>query len=717
MSVELPEALTSAIGEMDAEIGGLRMTRLTSAVAVGATTFPVETTLDWPTAGRVSIDGLVYRYTGKTSTTLTGVTHVIAGASTPGAMKAHRKQSTVLDLSRTYNALDQLRRAFLVEYAEGDDLTALGRNLGVLRLPFLESDDDYRKLIKAIAYNPRGTLYGLQLALDALMGAGNYTIYEDLISDPCKVFIQLDGAAFLDDEPAGKTYLASREPRPAASNTTVTLASTPLKVGSVKFKNEELETITTTVKPTAQTIVEYDGGPSINAWTFIGTNEATQVSMQASNQGQMSFGTNAQALYRHLMRVVATSYTFIEAVLAPVTLPSTTDGRQFAISLFDTERFIVVGFLDSPTAGQCRVGFINGNTGAAFGGLNTTDIPRGSTGGHFKTYAIRKNSRNDVELYVDGVLWQTLAYSSFPVTVNHRVEVGVISTPGSVAVLMKRINIHSRTDTEFWNSSGAAGAVLAASPRQLDVNLAGHFVGGDVGKLLRISNSTALNAQNGNNSGLYEIETVDSDELVTLRGVQSTGAQVSGANPTRIIVSGNPDAFQFPDDLGKQIVITGSAVGNNGTYVIDKLLDPDTLTDLEAPATELRQKTNVCEVVAATFVAESNLTWRLLPQFVNESNLVWELYDAGSFAGTTVTLRQALPLATGGYTRILDVLTTNVLSAQLLAVQDAVNALISEGPPPTYEYYPAYLSDPLEFLKAYLDDLTAAGVVPEFSIE
>lgn len=134
------------------------------------TTANVETTLDWDTSGRVFIDGVLYTYASITLSTLDGLEHFDGELFRPGAGRDHAPLAEVLDFTRTFSALDQLRRSLFVETATGEDLNVVGRNIAVLRPPPLTDDDTFRAVIKATAYAPKSTIYALELALDALLG-------------------------------------------------------------------------------------------------------------------------------------------------------------------------------------------------------------------------------------------------------------------------------------------------------------------------------------------------------------------------------------------------------------------------------------------------------------------------------------------------------------------------------------------------------------------
>jgi len=225
--------------------------------------------------------------------------------------------------------------------------------------------------------------------------------------------------------------------------------------------------------------------------------------------------------------------------------------------------------------------------------------------------------------------------------------------------------------------------------------------------------SAVTNGQGGNNDGIWEIQTVNGNTSVEVQGkINAAGATVEAINPTRIEVDPDGQQFRYPDDLGKVVVISGSSQGNDGSYVISDLFDPYTLVNLASFDTPIPQTTNICEVTAATFVTETGLDWRLNPSFVDETPIETESSDAGSFIGTTLTLREAVPHPT-----VLQVAYSQVLSALVLLNFSVKNGIVQTIPTVLWEYYPFYLSDPLGYIRAYLDDITAAGVIPEYTLE
>lgn len=710
--------ILESLGKEDTDIGGIRMTRITALTVEGAVSIPVENVLDWPESGIIGIDNTLYTYGSRTDTTLDDIEHARLGVTAAGTLKDHTARALVLDLSRSYNAIDLARRAMLVNYAEGEDLSALGRNLGVLRPPLLGDDDVFREVIKALAYNPRGTLYGIELALDALLGSGNYEIFEDLIGNPNTVFIKFIGAAATSDVSAGHAYLPDFESRLALSNTTVDITRdvvTRGSVNSIKYRGESLETDTRTSFPTAQSIEDYDGDAGTSPWTFAATEGVDVVLGTASpdESGYLEWPTaNASGYYEHEARVLPESNADLE-VTTKTPAGGVSAAFTWIFAVEDGERNIAFGFRRNSSGTTVDV------AGITFGGLPNliagTLITTNDDEWH--TWTIQKRGRSDVVLLKDGIPVVTVPHASFDASTSHRVRVGnrnfLVTTNERLSSMYLAID----TPLELWDADGAAGAVAVGSPTEFDCNESGLFAGGDVGKSLEISGSTATNPEGGNNNGRWIIDSVINDEEVDLIGPQETGATLQGAFPTRIVIPDTAPELTFPDDLGKEIIISGSTAGNDGTYTIDAILDPDTLTDLSTFATTLTTKSRVCTVTAGAFNTETDVAWQLQPAFVTEGSLEWTLSDAGSESAGTITLRQALDLPSGGANRTLDITYSSVLSAQILLDILAQNEVIQETPDVLYEFYPFYITDPLGTLKDFVDTITAAGVIPDLLLE
>ncbi len=792
MTIGLMEAITAAIGEADAEIGGLYKTRLTSALQTGTAltaaytwdgtlvitisdtsevvvgnwvrldvdgqyfeidtiiadtsvailnpnnltipgtvgvplstqsskavvSLPVETTLDWDSSGKVSIDGIVYHYTSTTAVTFAGVTHIAGGVSRPGIFKAHRIEAAVVDLNRSRNAIDLVRRAMLVDYAEDEYLDTLARNHGVFRTPYLTGDDTtFRKVVKALGYNPRGIIYGMELALDALVGAGNYEIAEDLISHPCTVFFRLIGDAATTLVSKGKAFVKGVESQPAASNTTVVASRTPIAIGSIRWKDENLVTQTQTQRPSIPELDEYDGDTGRKAWTFIsvgGGNELNNVILLpvTLDSGCIHFTTialNNDAFYRHLMRIKPESDALLEivATIPAGTNPHAAEPNQATLVMYDMARAIGAGIINID-ANNFAVGLtdITGAGGVGVLLAGSTTLAKGA----YHTIALRKTAQDDVELWVNGILVQTAAHASFPVSAEHKVEFGILLNPptNDPQFRVRQVAFWSKTLTDYWSARGTNGQTFGANPERLTDAIFNDFTSTDSGKAVRITGSDVANNQN---NGQFIVSLAVSPTEVELIGTQQEKADIAGDLLT-ITVPLTGYQFQYPDDLGKKIVFSSSALGNDGEYVIASLLSQATGNpDLSSGLSPVAEKTNICKIAGGAPVlasAEVDVDWRIKPIFVNEgaATLAWEMSDAGDFSGATLTLRQALPIANGAYTRVLDILFSDVLSTQILLDTTIKNLLD--------DYYPFYLADPLGFIRAYLDAITAAGVIPDY---
>jgi len=711
--VGLLEAVSSAIGDSDNEIGGFYQTRLTSSVIAGTTTFPVESTYGFPESGKIGLQGVTYRYTGKTLTSFTGVGFLLNGSLVNGAAKLHREEATVVDLNKIRSSIELVRGSMLVDFAEGEDLNALGRNLGVNRLPFLKSDDVFRDIVKYLAYNPRGTLFGIELALTGLVGEGNFEVYENLQQYPCTVFIKLLGAATTEDFPYGKAYLEGPEYHPAASTTTVPIDDEPVGrgcIGSVRLKDEDHTTFCEIAYPTADVIEEYPGDTGTQLWVLNGTGVFEGVDVILTGQSiEIKSPPVDTNIYGHNFRVQPESDAEFSILASCPTGTPSDSAVNTTMVLDDGERAIIMGIYAS-SVNAWQVGFISG--GSWIVGYADAFLK-----GTWHEFTIKKHGRDDVELWIDGHLMQMVSYSSCMVTSgSESVAFGHHSPSATNNLRVKHAAFFARTLTSYWNARGANASVSGTSPQRFDTN-SGLMLAGDVGKQMRVIGSGVTNPDGGNNNGDWIVDNYVDTDNVDLVGRQHYGATVQAAFPTRIAVPSATKQFQFPDDLGKLIILEGSVLGNNGTFIIETLLDFGYLTDLAAGATPIPAKTNVCEVRNVSppggypsFTTESGLNWKLAPNFINEASLDWELAEAGSRSGTALTLRQALPI----FPVVLEVRYSLVLTAQLLLDNNVLNDLLQEVPDLIYQYYPLYLANPLGFVRQYLDDITAAGIIPDY---
>jgi hypothetical protein len=683
----------------------------TSQSSKAIQTFPVESTIDWQDDGKFSVDGVVYHYTSKTWTTFDGVYHVVGGDNIPGPYRQHRVDSAVLDLNRNRNALDQVRRAMLVEYAAGEDLNAIGRNIGVFRLPFLAGDERFRSIVKALSYNPRGTMLGLELALAGLVGEGNFEIYEDLIRYPCKVFIRLKGAAATDARSQGKAFLSGPEwLLPVAANQVNTDKAfiTRGTLHGIFWKDEELLTDTRTAYPSAHFVREFPTDILRQAWRYSGGTEGVQVKLQ---NGGVQFDLAAgDARYKRQLRVTDNADLSVEVVAKSVAAGGSETWPCTVLSLEDGVRGMAIVFRWLG-GGNLQVGlsrYFNGSLGVP---VATATVSSNT----WYTLKLVKVRRQRWEVWIDGVRRLTAVYGTDDVASSERrVTLGVVSGLTSADMVVKQIQLKSRDITDLSSLWGRTATRVSAN--QIDIGLA-DFVAGDVGRHFLISEAVAANPQGGNNNGLYQIVSVDSGSQVTLDGIPGPNAVVDSVNPTRVVIPTSGRLFQFPDDLGKTLEISGSTLGNNGTWVITSMLDPGTLTPLEGWSTWIPTKTNVVELTGPSFVPETGLTWQVHPAFVAESGMRYDMPGAASIVGQTITTRRPFPTFTdANFVRVLGTVYSQVLSSQVLLDANVDNYIIQEVPDLWFKYYPFYLADPLGFVRIYLSDVTAAGVIPDYLI-
>ncbi len=681
----------------------------------------VETTLNWPDSGKISIGGITYNYASKTlgPPSFDVLTYTLSDEDRPGLQKAHNQQSTVTDLSKSISAIDQVRRAMLVDHAEGEDLNIVGRNLGVLRFPFLESDDVFREIIKALAYNPKGTIFGMELALTAMVGAGNFLITEDLINFPNTVFIELLGGPFTSNESEGKAYLTPNEYQPATADNELEIEVeilAPRHAHSIVWKDENHLSTFRDAKPSVDSIVDYEGDAGTIIWVYTGDDEADVVQL-ADAVEFIDSGANP-LFYTHKARVVPESYVAISMLTEARSAGTWSDVlyNQWGLQIDDGDFEISWGGI-SPPGLTWNVSLTSGGalaTGAAVIGLALNiqyDIE------------LRKYGTDRVEFWIDGQLRDSLPYAAFTNAGSvPSFKFGVIDAGAAVRATATRVRYYARTTTDYFGARGEAGDVNVANGRRLDVNIAAFFDSPyDLGRRMMIRNSGATNAQGGNNNGTFDIEAVIAADTVDLEGRDQTGGTVQGSLLTRFTAGPDGQKFVFPDDLGKTLVISNSTQGNDGSYTITDLLDPNSLESftklpggiLDA-STLIRQETTVCEVSAATFVSEGSMEWQLDPDFVTEANVEWEMSDAGFLSADVINFRQDLPISGVGYTRVLNVIYSRVLSSQILLDLNTRNELTQLLPTLLFSYYPFYISDPLAFIRSFLDDVTAAGVIPEF---
>ena len=233
------QAVLEALGEEDDRIAGQLTTQLTASLLRAGLTATVVTTIGFRPAGKLACEGEVITYTGITPTTFTGLARGQPGRNGVQTLPAdHTRIGTpVYDLTRQHSAMDRLRRALIVDFADGRDLDRIGRNYGLPRPKLLNGDDpNYRIYLKRRMYAPAATLNAIRSVLDAAIhGRWGFAVYEDP-RRPGEVFVEFSN--FPANGLEGKTFLNGSENRTSASLTTVTTAYAPTNVQAVWLRED-----------------------------------------------------------------------------------------------------------------------------------------------------------------------------------------------------------------------------------------------------------------------------------------------------------------------------------------------------------------------------------------------------------------------------------------------------------------------------------------------
>lgn len=215
-------AALDAIFKSDDRIAGRAVTRLTADLPSSDTSgMLVESTIgfgeyvdrlvDPGAAGnaRVLINGEIITAAARRSRVPFQFTTLTRGEAATTVL-THPAGSLVYDLSHNASAIDHLRRGFLVEYALGEDLEVIARNLGLHRCAGM-SQEALRRVIMAVAYLPKSTAHAFREALTALLGNTNFSVVERTTSDPFVVFVEV--AVALSTDIRGRFLLNGGEPQ------------------------------------------------------------------------------------------------------------------------------------------------------------------------------------------------------------------------------------------------------------------------------------------------------------------------------------------------------------------------------------------------------------------------------------------------------------------------------------------------------------------------
>lgn len=169
----LIKAILEAIHGEDNKIAGRAITRLETALSsTEAVTMVVTSTIgfgayfDGTLEARVMIDDEIIDAVSRTETTgnmtFTTLTRGVLGTK----IQDHAVGAIVYDLSDNTSARGQVRRGFLLRFAQDEDLDVVGRNLGLHKCPGLDQET-WRRIIQAVAFLPKNTVHAFEHTLEA----------------------------------------------------------------------------------------------------------------------------------------------------------------------------------------------------------------------------------------------------------------------------------------------------------------------------------------------------------------------------------------------------------------------------------------------------------------------------------------------------------------------------------------------------------------------
>ncbi len=699
MTTGLIAATTYAAGEQINLFAGVRLTRIALAAQVGDTKLVVERSLGMDATGIVVVDGVTYAYSSLTDGAIGGLTVTTPQGVFSGVQAPHALNAVVTDATRNYSGLDVVRRSFFVDTAEGADLSVLGRILGVPRSPAIPDDDTYRKIIKAIAYSPRTTRYALTSALDAIVGPGQYVLAENP-AQPGTVTVYIDGADLLSDVPQGKTYLGGERPGVAAGNT-LTVPGPALAVLAVHLAPSSFWAQLGEAVPSTVTVS--DPG-SLASAPFVYVGDESTVTPYTLGPGCHAQQLTGPGYYRHHAGLLADS-TFDAGLLCVVpqaSALSTTDARRFGLLVVVNNQGFAVGMVQA-APGMVGLGladFTAGGTGALYAGV-AAQVPEGKL---FEVH-ISRGENNLIAFQLNGKRVQTLNAGTVGAFDVPAIPVGMAfgaftGTAGKGAVRAAGLSAESLTDLgSLYDTVTPAASDTLTFTQPL--------VAADVGRVIRVLSGGGTTAAQGQARGLYVIDALVSSSQAKLVSPGLGTVSVSGEVLTCAAVV---PPLTYPDDLGRQVVLSGSLAGNNGTYTIAALMAEDGVTPLSRPQGQPPVGVRTAQLTQATPMYEAALQAELLPNFGTGQATVVLSGGLGlgdlSGANLSITPRTALPFDDVPYSVAAD----DILSAQVFDEVGQINHVVDVGPPATFVIWPFYLNDPTNVVNSYLSDMVAAGV-------
>ena len=651
------KAVLSAIGDELGVLMGTLSTRLRADHAVGASILLVESAYGFPSSGTLVVEGEtdLVTYSG---VDLTPGAQRFTGCSVLTA--DHKAEAEVIDYSRLYSRIDAVRRATQVAYADGSDLSRVGRRHAVDRPRALSSSDTiFRSLVQLIAYMPRNNIYALEQVLDVLFPGGGWDVYTSLIEHPAKIFITLPDA--LGTSARGRAFMGAREDLTSGSTTAITCSESPVKVTAVRIQPTQVDIPDPLISDDWTLLPSVESPP----WTFVGETagvEATYFSIVSGVLQQTVSGTDSGR--EQLTRTdIGQEMNRLEACWHPDTL-TVVGARPWYLCLRDGAYEYALAWSDTDI-------ILGQSDGTVVAGPFAVDL---STGWQ----QLRLERIGDM---VYGSVGRTRVLSAdvadFAVSSDTLATFGYFdnSDAQNWIVQWDNVQLYLRNRRNYWNLAGTAGQFTLSSDVLSDV--AGVFVAGDVTKRVRTV------ATNDVNDGIWEIIARPSASQIQLDGIERTDGVLDVLTPT-VFETKNPRFREV--DVGKDIVIASGL--NIGTHAITAFVDRYNV---------------IC--AGSAFVTEDDVTWKFSAlNFATESNVEWEIVDAGSVTGAALTLRAALPYAATPVT----VEYTTVESAQALQDESAEND-------PVDTYWPFYVYGPERWIEDLLNEIKMGGIILDFN--
>jgi hypothetical protein len=230
--------LDAMIGEAN-RLAGQAITELTTPLAIDetgvmnvASTIRFGEEVDGTNVALVLVGGEIILATGRTLTSFTTLSRGVR-TTTPAL---HPPGTLVYDLTRNRTAVDLVRRGLFVGTARGEDLDVIGRNLGLHKCAGLD-EETWRSLIQVMAYLPNQPIDAFKRVLDVFPGVNDYIVYEEPITHPNVVFVEvrIPTASSL----RGRFFLNGAWPAQIdGGGTTVTLAFQPNEVRGIYYRND-----------------------------------------------------------------------------------------------------------------------------------------------------------------------------------------------------------------------------------------------------------------------------------------------------------------------------------------------------------------------------------------------------------------------------------------------------------------------------------------------